>query len=164
MTKKMFNVFLTFSVADLHEPALHQKIAESHRYNYMDKIVVKDLNSVPPEKDISLYIDEKSDYQQRLTAINENTDIVNAYVIEKADKLWKNVLQPVLGGELYIRRYEFQHRGSIHCHMLMSVEHGPSCSDMKLAKKDLPNLDDCQTEEQVAVATAITENIKAARK
>ena len=35
-------------------------------------------------------------------------------------------------------RYEFQHRGTIHCHMVMSMENGPTLKEMDLARSDLP--------------------------
>ena len=45
----------------------------------------------------------------------------------------------------------------------MSVKNGPSCGDMELAKEELPNFDDCQTEHEIAVATEKAEKIKQAR-
>ena len=159
--KEMFNVFLTFSLADLHEDPLHKILPNSHLY--LNKTIFKDLNDVPPGTDMSSVIDEKTDYQLRSKAINENIDIVNEYFINKIDLLWKHVLKPIFGGENYIRRYEFQHRGSIHCHMVMSVKNGPSCGDMELANEELPNLDDCQTDQDIAVATDRAEKIKEAR-
>ena len=157
----MFNGFLTFSLADLHEEILHQKLPTSHLY--LNKTVFKDLKLVPPGTDMSSVIDEKTDYHLRSKAINENIDIVNEYFINKINLLWKHVLKPIFGGENFIRRYEFQHRGSIHCHMVMSVKNGPSCGDMELAKEDLPNLDDYQTEEEIVVAADKAEKIKEAR-
>ena len=35
-------------------------------------------------------------------------------------------------------RYEFQHRGTIHCHMVMSMENGPTIKEMEFALYDLP--------------------------
>ena len=159
--KEMFNLFLTFSLADLHEEPLHKILPNSHLY--LNKTVVKDLNNVPPGTDMSSVIDEKTDYQLRSKAINENIDIVNEYFMTKVDLLWKHVVKPIFGGKNYIRRYEYQHRGSIHCHMVMSVKNGPSCGDMELAKEELPNFDDCQTEHEIAVATEKAEKIKQAR-
>ena len=158
---EMFNVFLTFSLADLHENSLHQKLPNSHLY--LNKTIYKDLSDVPPGTDMSSVIDEKTDFQLRSKAINENIDIVNEYFISKIHLLWKHVLKPIYGGENFIRRYEFQHRGSIHCHMVMSVKNGPSCGDMELAKEELPNLDDCEGEEEIYAAIDKTEKIKEAR-
>ncbi|CAL4203526.1 unnamed protein product, partial [Meganyctiphanes norvegica] len=142
--EEMFNIFLTFSVADLHERALHEKLPDSHLY--INKTVVKDLNLIPPGSDKTEFIEEKYDYQLRLKAIQENTDIVNEYVIKKLHLLWDHVLKPIFGGQHFIIRYEFQHRGSIHCHMVMNVKHGPSCGDMEFAKMPLINVDDCNSQ------------------
>ena len=160
--KDMFNLFLTFSVADLHERTLHEKLPESHMY--LDKKVVKNLNQLPPDSDKNEFIDERTDYQLRLKAVQENTDIVNEYLIKKVCLLWDHVLQPVLGGKEYIMRFEFQHRGSIHCHMVMSVRNGPSCGDMEFAKMPLPNLDECDTEEEIKIAIDKIAKIQAAQK
>ena len=35
-------------------------------------------------------------------------------------------------------RYGFQHPGTIHCHMVMSMENGPTLGEMDLARSDLP--------------------------
>ena len=162
--QNMFNLFLTFSVADLHEPALHEKLPGSETKKYLNKTVVKDLDLLPMGSDKSTFIDEKTDYQLRMKAMNANPDIVNAYLIKKVNLLWKHVLKPIFGGEEFIRRYEFQHRGSIHCHMVMSVEHGPSCGEMDLARKDFPNLATCEIQEQHNAATTLSEHIKASKK
>ena len=110
-----------------------------------------------------MYIDEKTDYQLRADAINKNTDIVNAYLIKKVNLLWKHVLKPVFGGEDYIMRFEFQHRGSIHCHMIMSVEHGPSGGEMKLAKQSLPIFSEDKTQEQIELDKILIQKIANAR-
>ena len=159
--KEMFNVFLTFSLADLHEDALHQKLPNSHEY--LNKKVYTNINELPPDTDMSTVIQAQKDHYLRSKAINENIDIVNEYFINKMDLLWKYVLKPIFGGTNYIRRYEFQHRGSIHCHMIMSVKNGPSCIDMDLAKEELPNIEECLSEDELAAATERTEKIKEAR-
>ena len=47
--------------------------------------------------------------------------------------------------------------------MLISVDHGPSSTDMELAKTALPDLDNCQTQEQFIVETHLAEKIKTAQ-
>ena len=74
----------------------------------------------------------------RKTAVDKNQDIVNAFFQKRVKTLWNEVLQPILGGKHYIMRYEFQHRGTIHCHMVMSMENGPTIKDMEFAREDLP--------------------------
>ena len=75
------------------------------------------------------------------------------------------MLQPILGGKHYIMRYEFQHRGTIHCHMVMSIENGPTLKEMDLAREDIfecptyPNLtefakDIYDTEEKIQTEKA----------
>ena len=156
---KMFNLFLTFSVADLHERYLHEKLPDSHLY--INKKIVKNLNQLPPNSDKEEFIDEKTDYKLRLKAVQENTDIVNEYVIKKVSLLWDHVLKPIFGGEDFIQRFEFQHRGSIHCHMVMSVHNGPSCGDMEFAK--MPNIDECETEQDKILTRDINDKIQAAK-
>ena len=113
---------------------------------------------------MSSVIDERTDFLLRSKSVQDNLDIVNEYFINKVSLLWKYVLKPIYGGENFICRYEFQHRGSIHCHMVMSVKNGPSCADMELAKEELPNLDDCQSEEEFTLAADKITKIKEARK
>ena len=72
------------------------------------------------------------------TAVDENQDIVNAYFQKRVKTLWNEVLQPILGGKHYIMRYEFQHLGTIHCHMVTSLENGPTLGEMDIARFDLP--------------------------
>ena len=79
----MYNLFLTFSIADLHEKELHEKFPKNYTDAYLNKIVVKDLTKVQEGEDLSNYIDEKTDYQLRMKSINENSDICNAYLIKK---------------------------------------------------------------------------------
>ena len=133
----MFNLFLTFSIADLHDNFLHRLLPKSYTKNYLDKKVVKNLNDIPDGEERSKYIDEKRDILLRKKAIDENCDICNEYFIKKLDLLWKHVFKPVLSARAFIKRYEFQHRGSIHCHMVLSIEGGPSCTEMDLAKKKI---------------------------
>ena len=130
---KTFNLFLTFSVADLHEQLLHEKLPGSEQY--INKIVIKDTTQIPHGSNASLYIEEKEDYKLRMQTVNNNIDIVNEYLIKKVNLLWKHVLQPEIGGEHFNGRFEFQNRGSIHFHMVMSVKNGPSYCEMELARK-----------------------------
>ena len=158
----MFNLFLTFSVADLHEKALHEKLPGSEKY--LHKKVVKNLHDIPKGDEPDNYIDERTDFQMRMEIVNENSDIVNAYLIKKVDLLWKHILKPIFGGEHYIKRYEFQHRGTIHCHMVMSVVNGPTCHDMKTASKSVPKMQNINGDEELKAAQELTDQIMSARK
>ena len=83
-------------------------------------------------------ITELEDWALRKKAVDENQDIVNAFFQKRVKTMWEEVLQLILGGKHYIMRYEFQHRGTIHCHMVMSMENGPTIDEMEYARYDLP--------------------------
>ena len=85
---------------------------------YLGKKVVKNLEDVE-ESERKNCIEESKDYELRKKAVDENQDIVNAFFQKRVKTLWEEVLHPILGGKHYIMRYEFQHRGTIHCHMVM---------------------------------------------
>ena len=127
----MFNSFLTFSAADGHWDDLH-KLLPGHE-EYLGKRVVKSLDMVK-ESECENCITEARDYILRKKAVDQNQDIVNEFFIKRVDTMWSEVLQPIFGGEFYIMRYEFQHRGTIHCHMVMSMENGPNHHIMELAR------------------------------
>ena len=138
--KEMFNVFLTFSLADYDERALHEKFPKEYTKHYLDKIVVKNIDSIPEGADPSDYITTKEDWTWRDKAIRENTDICNAYFDKKISLLFKHILKPIFGAKDYICRFEFQNRGTIHCHMIIICEKGPSCTDMFMANTPLPKV------------------------
>merc|ERR1712029_135873 len=113
-----------------------------------------EIPSDAPDK--NLYITERLDYQLRKKAIDENQHIVNAFFQKRVQTIWETVLKPILGGEEYIRRYEFQMRHAIHCHMVITMKNGPSCKEMELAKQDVPKIDENSTSEQRQKADDIT--------
>ncbi|MCH2545601.1 MAG: AAA family ATPase [Alphaproteobacteria bacterium] len=133
--EEMFNLFLTFSAADNHWYALHKFLPGSEKYLY--KKVVKNLNEIP-ESERDQYIDEKTDWILRSEAVRENQDIVNYFFQKRIRLIWKHILNPIFGGIDYICRYEFQHRGAIHCHMVISVKGGPNSEQMDLAEQSPP--------------------------
>merc|ERR1712020_543325 len=103
----------------------------------LGKRIVKSLNDVD-ESDRENCITAVEDYILRKNAVDENQDIVNAFFQKRVKTMWEEVLKPVFGGKYYIMRYEFQPRGCIHCHMVMSMKNGPTFAEMELALKDLP--------------------------
>ena len=133
--KEMFNSFFTFSAADLHWDELHKLLPGHERY--IGKRIVKNLEDVE-ESERENCITEVEDWILRYNAIDQNQDIVNAYFQKRVKTIWDEVLKPIFGGKYYIMRYEFQHRGCIHCHMVFSMENGPTFAEMELALKDLP--------------------------
>ena len=102
-----FNVFATFSAADMHWDDLHRKFPESAQY--LDKIVVKDLNGIK-EEDLHLYITSDDDFNLRSKAIENNAAIATDYFIERLHALFEEVLIPIYGLRDFIIRFEFQHR------------------------------------------------------
>ena len=143
--KEMFNLFLTFSAADFHWHELHLLFPDHEKY--LGKTVVKKLSDIPSGADPTLYIDEKTDFQLRQKAVHENVDIVNEFFQKRITFLWEHILKPEFKGKDYIMRYEFQNRGSIHCHMVMSVENGPSSLTMEAAQTSLPKLPETDNDE-----------------
>ena len=102
-----FNVFSTFSAADMHWDDLHRLLPESEQY--LDKIVVKSLDGIK-EEDLAKYITAEQDFLLRSKAIENNAAIATDYFIERLEALFDEVLIPVYGLRDYIVRYEFQHR------------------------------------------------------
>ena len=127
---EMFNSFLTFTAADGHWNEMHEKLPGSEKY--LGKRIVKNLEDVKePERENC--ITELEDWALHKKAVDKNQDIVNAFFQKRVKTLWQEVLEPILGGKHYIMRYEFQHRGTIHCHMVMSMENGPTIQEMEFA-------------------------------
>ncbi|MCP3932070.1 MAG: hypothetical protein GY705_23605, partial [Bacteroidetes bacterium] len=118
---------------------MHKKLPGHEQY--LDKIVIDKENDIPSDApDKRLYITKALDYQLRKKGIDENQHIVNEFFQKRVKTIWDTVLQPILGGEEYIRRYEFQMRHAIHCHMIMTMKNGPTCNEMVLAKQKCPEL------------------------
>ena len=133
---EMFNLFLTFSAADNHWNQLHKLLPGSEKY--LDKKLVDNLKDIPADANKDEYITKKDDYILRFKAVQENIDIVNAYFQKRMDMLWEHVLKPVFGGKHYIMRFEMQSRGTIHCHMVMTVENGMTIEELDIAGKTIP--------------------------
>ena len=121
--KETFNLFLTLSIADLHEPALH-RLLPGHEL-YLDKKVVNSLDQIPAGSDPSEYILASHDFRLRTEAVAKNGHIVCQYVNKKLWSFHKHVLEP-LGVLDYIIRVEFQYRSSEHFHMILRLLDGAS--------------------------------------
>ena len=105
--KETFNLFLTLSFADLHEPELHRLLPGSDRY--LGKTVVASLQDVPEGEDPEDFIDAATDNRLRGEAVASNCDICSTYLNKKFWSFFKHVLTP-LGVIDYILRVEFQYR------------------------------------------------------
>ena len=121
--KETFNLFLTLSIADLHEPGLH-RLLPGHEL-YLDKTVVNSLDQIPAGSDPSEYILSSQDYRLRTEAVAKNGHIVCQYVNKKLWSFFEHVLEP-LGVVDYIVRVEFQYRSSEHFHMILRLLDGAS--------------------------------------
>ena len=102
-----FNLFLTLSFADLHEPELHRLLPGSHRY--LGKTVVASLLDIPAGRDPEDFITAATDNRLRAEAVAENCDICSTYLDKKLWSFFQHVLVP-LGVVDYILRVEFQYR------------------------------------------------------
>ena len=127
--KNVMNLFLTFSAADMQWDHMHEFFEGSEKYLY--KKIVKSKKDIPADADPTDYITEAEDYKLRQDAVAKNADICNFYFRNQLDLLFENVLVPCYGVTDYFIRYEFQHRGSIHSHMVVLAENGPTAQDMK---------------------------------
>ena len=135
---QMFNFFQTFSAADLHWDDLHRLLPGSDRY--LNKCVVDNLEQVP-EEERNNCITKTHDARLRIANVTRHADVVDWYFTNRTSLLLKKVL-PNLGAKHYICRYEVQARGTIHAHILLHIQDGPSHSDMERAFKNaeaLPN-------------------------
>ena len=121
--KETFNLFLTLSIADLHEPGLH-RLLPGHEL-YLNKKVVNSLDQIPAGSDPSEYILSSQDYRLRTEAVAKNGHIVCQYVNKKLWSFFEHVLEP-LGVVDYIVRVEFQYRSSEHFHMVLRLLDGAS--------------------------------------
>merc|ERR1711860_47020 len=133
---KMFNLFLTFSAADNHWEQLHKLLPGSEKY--LGKKIVKSLKDIPADANKDEYMTKREDDILRFKAVQENIDIVNAYFQKRMDMLWEHVLKPIFGGKHYIMRFEMQNRGTIHCHMVITVENGMTIEELDNASKNIP--------------------------
>ena len=130
--KKTFNLFLTWSAADYHWPELH-RLFPNHE-EYLGKKICKSYSDIPEGENKSQYIDKKTDILLRMKNVNEHSDIVNWFFIKKFNLLVENVF-PILKITDYIARKEFQGRGAIHIHAIVSVDGDVTPKDLELAIK-----------------------------
>ena len=121
--KETFNLFLTLSIADLHEPALH-RLLPGHEL-YLDKKVVNSLDQIPAGSNPSEYILASQDFRLRSEAVAKNGHIVSLYLNKKLWSFFEHILKP-LGVVDYIVRVEFQYRAAEHFHMVLRLLDGAS--------------------------------------
>ena len=128
--KRFFNVFHTVSAADLHWDDLHRLLPGSEAY--LKKIVVKSLDDIPTDEESSNYIDQATDYKLRSDNLRKYPDIVVTYLHHRVHTMLNTFWKP-LGLKDYIIRYEAQNRGTLHAHMLLSLDKSISTEELKRA-------------------------------
>lgn len=105
--QETFNLWLTLSFADLHDPQLHRLLPGSEAY--LGKTVVASLSYIPEDADAECYIDSATDNRMRADAVAKNGDIVSLYLNRKFWLFYEHILVP-MGVVDYILRVEFQWR------------------------------------------------------
>lgn len=122
-TKEAPTFFFTFSLADMHWPELHDLIGRN--------------------------CEDTSNDEKRQNVIN-NPQIVDWFFTKRLEAFIKHWLCDTLDAEWHWYRYEYQHRGSIHCHGTAKLTNDPGlCQLTEIAlkgflaakhKKDCANL------------------------
>ena len=92
-----------------------------------------------PDEDKHRYITTEQDYLLRSRATEKYAFIVTDYFCERIDRLFNEVLRPVYKCGETITRFESQHRGSIHAHVLAHFPQGLSAPEQAVAFKAHPS-------------------------
>ena len=142
--EEMLNTFLTFSLPDQHLDDLHRLLPGSEQY--LGKTVVDSMEDVPPDTDISGYIDKKTDYLLRSNAVSANGHIVDWYATKRINVLINTVLKTI-GITDFVLRSEYQSRKAIHWHMAARTL-GIHLDDIKSACQKYDFDVRCSTEEE----------------
>ena len=88
-----------------------------------------------PEEERHQYITTDQDYLLRSRATEKYAMIVTDFFCERIDRLFNEVLRPVYKCGETITRFESQHRGSIHAHVLAHFPQGLSAPEQAVAFK-----------------------------
>ena len=96
--KEAPTIFFTFSSADMHWPQLHSLFSK---------------NSHNPT------------VQERRNNVINNPRLVDCFFTKRIESFWKHWLYDTLSAEWHWYRYEFQTRGSIHCHGMAKLKNDP---------------------------------------
>ena len=91
---RMFNLFQTFSFADMHAPDLHRLLPGSDEY--LSKIVVENEQKIPPENP-ELYITKKQDFMLRAANVNRNAMIAVDFFAKRVQTFIEEVMVPTMG-------------------------------------------------------------------
>ena len=96
-------IFFTLSSADMHWPELHQLFNSN--------------------------IDDITAEERRMNVIN-NPHLVDWFFTKRVEQFVKHWLYNCLGAEWHRYRYEYQARGSIHCHGIAKLKSDPGLCDL----------------------------------
>ena len=91
-------IFFTLSSADMHWPELHQLFSSN--------------------------VDDITSEERRMNVIN-NPHLVDWFFTKRVEQFVKHWLYNCLGAEWHWYRYEYQARGSIHCHGIAKLKSDP---------------------------------------
>ena len=103
LTKGSPTIFFTFSSADMHWPELH------------DLFAIEDIVF--------------SSSQRRQNVIN-NPHIVDWFFTKRLENFVKHWLYDTLDADWHWYRFEYQHRGSIHCHGTAKLKNDPGLCEL----------------------------------
>ena len=117
-----FNIFLTFTLPDLHLEELHRLLPGSEAY--LHKIVVQSVADIPPGADANNYITKRQDYQLRQAAVQANGHLVTEFAQLRMQELMEVVLGPQFGLTEFLVRTEFgtDARRCPHFHIVARLE------------------------------------------
>ena len=136
-TKGAPTIFFTFSFADLHWPELHSMFSSDVA---------------------SLSVDDK-----RKNVI-DNPHIVDWFFTKRLESFLKHWLYDSLNAEWHWYRYEFQARGSIHCHGTAKLKSDPGlCSLTQIALKSFVSEKQQKNSETICDSEVICEGRKAGK-
>jgi hypothetical protein len=114
------NIFLTFSLPDLHMPEMHRLLTGSEAY--LGKIVVKKESDIPADADRTKYILKSEDFKLRRAALQQNGHIVDFFGNRQLQLVIEHVLCRTLGISHWFVRNEYQSRGTLHWHMVACMD------------------------------------------
>jgi hypothetical protein len=108
--KEAPTIFFTFSAADMYWPELHSLF--------------------------QLHSQDLSSNEKRKNVIDNPHIVVDWYFTKRIEKFLKYWLYDTLGAEWHWYQYEFQARGSIHCHGMAKLKSDPGlCKLTEIALK-----------------------------
>ena len=94
---------LTFPLISID---LHEKFPES--INYLDRIVVDNIDGIPDDADPNLYITKGNDFLERAKAVNRNSMYVVHHFVKRIELMIEEIFKPLFGVEDFTAREEMR--------------------------------------------------------